>query len=159
MKKKIYVEDEALKSLLVVACNISNKECIISPSIGGVCKKLRTNEKIMGIVDEDPGFSLPDYFRKMELITDEKEGYGIKVYRDKRNNFLLVICPRFEEWTLRCAVDEKINPEKYGLPTDPKKYHGVVNYDLRKTKKLLESLKDSKKMKHFKEIVSELDKQ
>ena len=128
----IFVECNADITLVECLTNIP-KENIVHEFKGkpGVCKQLMegwTNSK--GLIDEDPGASQPPYVRNAHpygsFIQED-----IKYLRDaSRNNDLIVLCPRLEDWILKSAQIAKIDVTRHGLPNDANALHRVIDYKL-----------------------------
>jgi hypothetical protein len=106
-----------------------------------VCKRLETNKNSKGLIDEDPYSVQPKYLARTEL---KEVVHDIKVLYDSSNdNYLIVLCPRLEEWVLQAAQIAKVDVRKYDLPNDARKLHEVININLEKFEKLLEDLRES----------------
>ena len=109
---------------------------------GAVCNRLTKTRDAVGMVDEDPGSPQPRYMRQLSP-SREIVHLGLKLYLDKnRNNRLVVLCPRLEEWLLRAADDLGLSMGDYGLPERAKRLHSVINHDGRKIERLLTDLAD-----------------
>lgn len=79
-----------------------------------VLKRLRRYNYSLGLVDEDPSFPQPPLMRD---ITLKDMGYGIKL-GSLRENRLVVLCPRLEDWIFEAAKEAKI-----GLQSSPEELH------------------------------------
>jgi len=136
----IYVEckpDFVLASLFV-----SKKGIIHAGNKSEVIKCLRKRNNCKGMIDEDPGHSQPSYLKEFNLVK-ESSNLGIKILRDKRNNYLIVLCPRLEEWILNSAKERKIDLEKdYRLPAEENKFHAVINANISKFELLIKDLRN-----------------
>ena len=109
---------------------------------GGVFNMLLRSRDLVAMVDEDPGKTQPRYMRQLSL-SHEHADLGLKLYLDsRRNNRVIVLCPRLEEWLLRAAADLELNIEDYGLPRRAKAFHDTINLDERKIQRLLAALTD-----------------
>jgi hypothetical protein len=94
------------------------------------------------MVDEDPGKASPPYHRKLIL---KKEKYGISYFRDaKRNNTVLILKEKLEDWILDISKKDKIDVADFGLPARPNDLHDIINYKLSAFEKLLDKLKQNK---------------
>ena len=69
------------------------------------------------------------------------------LYDESRNNRLIILCPKLEDWILKAAKEADLNMEKYSLPTTPEKLHREVNLDPRKLERLLTDLKNCERFK------------
>ncbi len=133
----IYVECKADKAL-IHHLSVSSK-IIHSGNRGEICKVLEKTENSIGIMDEDPNSPQPHYFKKLKHIQSKE---GLKLYKDKeRDNKVILICPRLEEWVLEIVKEEKININDFDLPTDPNQFHKRVNVNISKFQQLVNTLK------------------
>ena len=110
---------------------------------GAVCTRLMKNTDLVAMVDEDPGKTQPRYMSQLSL-SREHVNLGLKLYLDRRrNNRVIVLCPRLEEWLLRAVADLELNIENYGLPRRAKAFHDAINLDERKIQRLLTDLTEA----------------
>jgi hypothetical protein len=120
----IYLECDSDKAL-VSSLGISRKEIKHSFSKGNVCNRLLNSKNSKGLVDEDPSSTQPTYIRKLKPISNKD---GIKFFCDERNeNYLIMLCPRLEEWILMVAKEVSIDMSNYGLPSDACRLHSTIN--------------------------------
>jgi hypothetical protein len=123
----------------------------------GVCKRLENAYHAKGLVDEDPQSARPPYMDKLKSL-DGRE--SVKLYYDRfRKNFLIVLCPRLEEWILNAVKELNIDLKDYNLPADPNKLHAVINSNLKNFRELLHTLKQkqSKKLAVLEEFLKKED--
>lgn len=107
----------------------------------GVCIALKKSKNQIGMVDQDPFNPEFEYIRSLQLFKDIPES-GLKLFHDeKRNNCIIEICPRLEEWTLKAAEDLGVRPDKFNLPADGNRLHKIVNVDLRKYEQFVKAMK------------------
>jgi len=100
-----------------------------------------TNSK--GVIDEDPWAHQPPLLSKFEEEEQDLTTYEIRVFRQKsRNNLLIMLCPRLEDWILKAANEVNIRPEQFGLPKSPEELHRLINIRTDNFEKLIESIKD-----------------
>mgnify|MGYP001039832934 CR=1 FL=1 len=94
-----------------------------------------------GVIDEDPWSIQPPHMQKFK----EKQNltsFGLKVlHQTSKNNTLIVLCPRLEEWILEAAREANVDPQKYNLPNDSVKLHQQINIQIDKFQRLVEKLK------------------
>lgn len=148
----IYTECNA-DTLLIKVLGIPKKKFIHLGGKPQVCKRLEKQEKCKGLVDEDPNRIQSSYLEKMKL-KKESSKFEIKIlHDDSQNNYLIVLCPRLEEWILKTAKEANIDVRKYNLPNDAVKLHEEINNKLDKFEKLLKDLKDSKRIKILKKYL------
>ena len=139
--------------MIVVECNADNTlvKCLINiPKTDiihefkgkpGVCHQLKenlTNSK--GLIDEDPRAGQPPYVKKAQphgsYIQDD-----IKYLFDaSRNNYLIILCPKLEDWVLKTAQIANIDVTRHGLPNDANVLHRVIDYKLDEFRILLHML-------------------
>jgi hypothetical protein len=148
---KIYVEckpDEVLlKSLGIKEITIEHAH-----GKGNICNKLKKNKNAFGLLDEDPQSVQPKYLKNLKCkIINE---FNIKLFYDENsNNFLIILCPRLEEWILESVKELKIDIKEYNLPDDANNLHKIINAKLSDFEKLICKLKESKRIKKLKELL------
>ena len=144
-------------STLVKLLRISKKQIIHLGCKPEVCKQLAKREDWKGLVDEDPSRVQPPYLKRLQ-VNKNLSNYGLKILSDNsKNNDLIVLCPRLEEWVLKAVKDAKIDIKQYNLPDDGEQLHKVINIDLKKFEKLVNDLKGkSKMMKALEKSIKEL---
>jgi hypothetical protein len=112
--------DEALLDVL----SIPRKAKKHSFCKGNVCNSLKKVNDSIGMVDEDPSTKQNKYI--IDLGKSVSDEYSIKVFSDtKRNNKIVMLCPRLEEWLYSIARINKINPVDFGLSKLPEDLHKV----------------------------------
>jgi deoxyadenosine/deoxycytidine kinase len=65
---------------------------------------------------------------------------------EKNQNYLIVLCPRLEDWILNVTKEISINVSKYGLPNDPNELHEALNIKLDKFRDLIDKIKQKSEM-------------
>ena len=78
--------------------------------------------KAIGIIDEDPQAGRPAYLKEY----DEKDALGsirLLKRKDDDEKRVVQISPRLEDWLYSLAKRNKVFPEKFKLPSDPKELH------------------------------------
>lgn len=141
----IYTECKS-DTTLVKKLGMPKKQIIHQQGKSEVCKELEKKENWIGMVDEDPFSVQPTYLQKLEE-TENLSNYGLRVLKDNaKNNDLIVLCPRLEEWIIKASEDAGIDIKRYNLPDDGEKLHKVINLDLRKFERLVNDLKGKSKM-------------
>jgi len=139
----IYLECEPDKAL-VKALGVPRKEIRHMFSKGNVCNRLEKSKSSKGMVDEDPESAQPSYIGKLKPFSSR---HGIKVLLDERNqNYLIVLCPRLEDWVLNVTKEVNIDVLEYGLPSDPNKLHEVLNIKLGKFKDIIDKIRPKSEM-------------
>ncbi|MEO0276963.1 MAG: hypothetical protein ABIL75_02055 [candidate division WOR-3 bacterium] len=108
-----------------------------------VCNKLRMVENATGIIDEDPQAIQHPYLKECKLM---KNVESIKLYKDnKRKNYLLIFCPRAEEWIFETAQKEGIKLKDFNFSEDFKKFNEEIKISISKFQQLLHKLKKESK--------------
>ena len=107
-----------------------------------------------GIIDEDPGSIQPPHLQKFKEKQD-LTNYNLKILHQKnKNNTLIILRPRLEDWILDASREANIDPEKYSLPKDPAKLHQQINIQIDKFQKLVKDLAKSKRLKELKTLLT-----
>lgn len=121
---------------------------------GRVCSILRRRAKnSIGVVDEDPGRTQPSYLKNLP-ITQNLDQHGLELrYDNARNNCIVLICPKLEDWILSAARIAKVDVKEYNLPDDPDELHEVVNFNLEKFRKLVRDLANTARLQALKSLI------
>lgn len=151
----IFVECKPDLLLVQKITGISKKKILHSGNKGEVIKNLSRHKNSIGLIDEDPGDSQPKYIASMLLLKDDRDS-DLKIYRDNKNNVLVVLCPVLEEWILKTAGLEKIKMADYNLPENASRFHKTINLNLWKFEMLLESLLTSKRITALKSMLKSI---
>jgi len=137
----IYLEcntDEALAKALGVHSN----EIFHSGNKGNVCRNLAKKQKSIGLVDEDPSSAQPSYFGKLKIRSNDND---IKfMYDDKNKNYMIILCPRLEDWIIKAAKESRIDMKDYNLPDDAYELHKINFKSLNNFTKLIEDMEKRK---------------
>lgn len=103
-----------------------------------------------GVIDEDPGSIQPPHLQKFKEKQD-LTGYNLKILHQKsKNNTLIILRPRLEDWILQAAKEANIDPKKYNLPNDPTRLHEQINIQIDKFQKLVKDLTRTNRLKKLK---------
>ena len=128
MNMKVYVEchtDHYLFSKIISSLNDPYVSVIHIPGKGDVINRMRDDElNSVGVVDEDPGSAQHNDF--MNNYTLIKDLGTFRIYRRNDNTYrkyLILICPKLEDWLITLADEEDIKLEDYGLIPDPNYLH------------------------------------
>jgi hypothetical protein len=139
----IYVECKP-DFVLVNVLGVAKRNIIHAGNKSKVCRRLKKSDNSKGLVDEDPWTEQPPYVEKLDLIHNQHE---IKTLQDnQRGNYLIVLCPRLEEWVLKATKDAQIDITRYNLPDDGERLHKEININIDKFEKLIKDLKGKSKM-------------
>jgi len=122
-------------------------------------KKLTERTNSIGIIDEDPWSVQPPHLKKFEEKQD-LANYKLKIlHHTSKNNVLIVLRPRLEEWILGAAKEANVDLKTYNLPNEAVKLHEQINIQINNFQKLLEDIKDkSNRIKSLKEHLVEAKK-
>lgn len=139
----IFVECNADKTMLS-SLGIQSKDICHVFSKGNVCNRLRKNRNCIGLVDEDPDSAQPQYLETLALVSDN---YAVKALKDQNNqNYLIVLCPRLEDWIVKAARQAEVDLAIYNLPANGNALHKVVNARLTDFEKLINDMKEISQM-------------
>lgn len=120
----------------------SRKNIIHAGNKSELLKKLTerySNSK--GLIDEDPWSIQPPHLQKFKEKQDLTR-HNLKIlHQISKNNTLIVIRPRLEEWVLEASREANLNLKKYKLPEDATILHRQINIKIDKLEKLLTDLK------------------
>ncbi|KYK35474.1 MAG: hypothetical protein HXS46_12500 [Theionarchaea archaeon] len=151
--KIVYVECKPDRTLVKSITRIHKKYIIHAGGKSEICKNLQKQQDCIGLVDEDPLRVQPSYIERMRVV-DEIVQHELRVLHDgSRDNYVIVLCPRLEEWLLKAAQESNVKVEKYGLPSDGMKLHQKINANLDKFKELLEDLRISNRLKTLQKLL------
>ncbi|MCD6301552.1 MAG: hypothetical protein J7L82_05725 [Staphylothermus sp.] len=76
------------------------------------------------------------------------------LYDPRRNNYIIMLYPRLEEWIIKIAKQSGIKLSKYNLPSDGNKLHREINARLHNFEKFLVELTEkSKELNLLREIL------
>ncbi len=115
-------------------------------------KNLKKLEMCIGLVDEDPFSVQPPYFAGLEV--EDLSSYELKVLHDpSRDNHVVVICPRLEDWILKTAQVTNVNVMKYGLPSDGESLHKKINGNLDRFENLIKDLENCSRVKNLRKLI------
>ena len=136
---------------LVKSLGIGKKLIAHAGNKASICKRLQKIKNSKGMVDEDPYSIQPSYIKNLEEVSNEND---IKLLFDRRrNNYIIVLSPRLEEWVLKVAEKNGIDPRGYHLPNDADYLHKQINQSLQNFKKLLQALHRSKEFQYLKKVI------
>ncbi|MBI2165759.1 MAG: hypothetical protein HYU29_05080 [Chloroflexi bacterium] len=128
-------------ALVQVLTNLPRRQIVHElKAKGGIAGRVISQSNAKALIDEDPGSTQPKYFTGLTVAQDLQDK-GLKLLHDqKRNNDVIVLCPRLEEWIVAAARSERVSLSTYGLPEEPRALHRVINLDLRKFERLVKDL-------------------
>lgn len=108
-----------------------------------------------GVIDEDPGSIQPPHLQKFEE-KQQLTSCNLKILRQtSKNNTLIILCPRLEDWILEASREVSIDLKRYNLPNDSRKLHQQINIQIENFQKLVEDLKsESNRLKELKRLLT-----
>jgi hypothetical protein len=139
----IYVECKP-DVTLVKKLGVIEKKIFHAGGKSKVCKKLERNRNSKGLVDQDPLSIQPPYLDKLSLVYHQ---HKIKIFHDtERDNYVVVLCPRLEDWILEATKEAKVDIKRYNLPTDGDELHKTINTKIGRFEELIDNLRKKSKM-------------
>lgn len=138
---------------LMKSMGFSRKKIKHESGKGDVLRIVRKNQKVIGIIDEDPDSTQPleiKKFKEQETMQTVK----LLVRKDDPEKKLIQISPYLEHWLINRASKNKILPNDFGLPDDPKEMHDIVHIERYKNfqsflKKLIQEDNEIKMLKKW----------
>ncbi len=95
---------------------------------------------MLGWIDQDPTANHHPYYKAMcAKPVSDKLGL-MYCYNNKRNNKLIIVKPKLEDWIIGIAHSKGINLEDYELSNDPDELHKLINFRISKFQELLHKL-------------------
>lgn len=143
----IYFECDA-DGILIKTLGFTKKDVFHAGSKGEVCNRLSKVQRSRGLVDEDPGDTQPTYIKNLQRPDPEN---FIRILRGPKENAVIMLCPRLEEWALRAAQEVKVDPLDFNLPKDPDELHKIGNLSIKNLEKFVREI-ESKKSPMFKAL-------
>jgi hypothetical protein len=146
----IYVECRPDLTLVQALTQLPRRE--IAHELKGkyeVMKRLSSLRNARAMVDEDPGANQPAYLCRMQVLRDLPQR-GLKIVEDvSRNNRVVILCPKLEDWIIRAARDAELDlsNSRYNLPNSPTRLHREITFDLRKFERLVQDLKSAPRLR------------
>ena len=125
---------------LVKKLGISRKMVNHHSGKSRVFNKLKTTNGEIAMIDEDPGSVKTTYENNLTFV---QESFGIKVYKDNRNNKIIILSVKLEDWIIAACKTSNVNITKFGLPDRPNALHEIINHRLSGFEKLIDHLKKS----------------
>jgi hypothetical protein len=109
-----------------------------------VLKRLSGQTERRALVDEDPNSVVPPYLQRMS-VTSNRPSLGLRVYDDPaKDNRVIVLRPKLEDWILAAARDADIDARDYGLYDNPERLHRHINANIDKFERMLSALANKK---------------
>ena len=152
---KLFLECKPDEVLAQVA-GVPSRVIVHSPGRGNVSKLLSKNSGAMGLVDEDP---MSAEARTLSKFAEVSAAYGVRLKCNKaRNNRLVVLCPKLEDWVIETAkaAKMKMDDRRFNLSENPRDLHADINFRLPNLERLLKDLLQAKspRLLHLKSLLS-----
>ena len=127
MKKMIIVECD-LDEFLIKSMGFPKRQVKHEGGKGKVLDKVRKNQNVIGIIDEDPNSNQPS---EMKKYIEKKTSSTIKllVRRNDDRKRIIQISPYLEHWLLHRARKRRISPSDFDVPDDPKEMHAIPHIE------------------------------
>ena len=151
---KLFLECKPDEVLARVA-GISPRFIIHSPGKGNVSKLLGKHSGVTGMVDEDFGSAQP---RTLSCFSQVSDAHDLRLRFDKgRNNRLVVVCPKLEDWLIKTAKTANVKMAKFSLSENPRELHADINTRLPNLERLLQELLEVKspRLLHLKTLLAD----
>jgi len=134
--------DEAL----ALALGVSRRDVEHAGNRAGVCKQVSCRSGTTGMVDEDPETAPLPY---MKTLAEQPVEHEIRVlYDSQRNNRLVVICPRLEEWLVESAKSSGLKMTNFGFESDSGRHlHREINDRLPNVRRLVDALLSARNLR------------
>lgn len=149
------VECKADRALVKILTSASKKKLIHGGNKTGVLEVLLKGcESSTGVIDEDPWSPQPPDMQKFR-IKQHITRYNLKIlHQAHKNNSLIVLCPRLEEWILQAAKETHISPNQHGLSNNAAELRKQITAKTDKFEKFVKALQN--KSKRLKELRKQL---
>ena len=122
-----YVVECDADLVLLLRLGIGRKQIHHASGVARVAERLERSQNCVGVVDEDPGKLRPRYLSSL-TSAGRDDRHGLELLRDgRRNNFVVVLCPRLEEWLLRAAEECGIDVGIFTLPGHGEELHRLLS--------------------------------
>lgn len=126
--------------ILVQAFGFVRTSITHSGDKGKVCNDLNDSTDSIGLIDEDPESAQPKYTNICKVIKSEHD--IVVRFHKKKQNILIILRPRLEEWVLQTAIEAQADITQYGLPNNPKELHSISK---QQRNRLLQFIKAAKR--------------
>ncbi len=140
--------------VLARVAGVPRRGIVHSPGKGNVSKSLGRNSGAMGLVDEDFGSAEP---RTLSEFIEESTLHDLRLKTNKiRNNRLVVVCPRLEDWVIKTAKAANLKMDDFSLSEHPRELHADINHRLPNLERLLKELleRQSPRLLHLKALLA-----
>lgn len=125
---RVLVECDA-DEVVLRALGVTKKQLLHYGGKGNVINRLKELPGATGIVDEDPASAQPRDLNNYQEEVQTTEGLRLLTRQGKGAQRLILVCPKLEDWLIQRAKSMGVEPENYGLPSDPNRLHSIPRYE------------------------------
>jgi hypothetical protein len=118
-----------------------------------VCRRMQRLTSIKGMVDQDPGAAQPNYISSLVLSSDEHDIYCLDDH--PRQNRLIILRPRLEEWLISTARAAGVAINEFGLSSRRNELHREIISRIPALEKLLDRLIEVRepRLSHLRQLI------
>jgi hypothetical protein len=138
--KKVHIECDP-DELLVKKLGVGRAQIYHRNGKGTALKQLDKDSGNIAMVDEDDGCNKSSYEKNLIFIEEKN---GVKVFSDNKENKVLVLKVKLEDWVIAAGKQSKINLEAYNLPQKSHELHSVILNRLKNYERFLDDLLERK---------------
>ncbi len=148
--KSILVECES-DMILVQVAGVDRRYVEHARGKGNICRKAQRFSGMIALMDEDPWSTQPKYIEHLLSSQKVQKQHDILLLHDtQRDNRIILLSPRLEEWVIKSAHAVHVKLETYNLPSSANALHRLVNQRLHNWKSLLQDLiETSPRLQYF----------
>ena len=139
------VECDADVTLVSTLASISRRRVVHAHGKSQVLRKLvRKYTDSVGMVDQDPNSAQPRKYVQRFTEIEHFARYKLKILQhNRRNNRLIVLCPKLEDWIIAASREANMHLNRYNLPNNPEKLHEIINIKTDGFQRLVKDLMQS----------------
>lgn len=129
------------------------RACLHLNDKGRVCRRMQRLMAIKGLVDEDPGAAQPGYINSLVVSSDE---HDICCLDDRpRQNRLIILRPRLEEWLIRTSYAAGVAMDEFGLSLRGNELHREIISRIPALERLLDKLIEVRepRLSHLRQLI------
>jgi len=139
----IYYECNNDEVFLKELISPTKKECYHCHGKFRACNLLKKSKNTIALLDKDPGDPQHRYLKGLQKIYNYEELKLEILYDRKRDNKIILLIPKLEDWILRVARKVNVNPKNFNkLPSDPDELKEIINLKLNDFKNFLQAIKE-----------------
>lgn len=124
---------------LAFALGVARRDIEHALGRSSVCAQLSRRTGVTGMIDEDPDTAPQHYLKN---LTEQSWEHSVRLLFDKeRNNRIVVLSPRLEEWLVQTAKNAGLKMTNFGFESDNGlQLHAEINQRLGSLQRLIEAL-------------------